>query len=465
MHVRLLLPACCLFLMACTSAPQEEEAQTDSNTPLHLVEPSYPVPYEVPTTEQVKATLDSVLAYLQEVTPMQVENADGAPVSAPSAIDSTSRLHRGDFRLTSYEWGVTYSAMLSTGALTGDSAYIRYATDRLSFLAQVAPAFEQILEETGRVDDDQMLQVIRPRSLDDCGAMCSAMIKAVRTDSTLPLGACIDRYMHHILYKEYRLQDGTFARKRPQYNSVWLDDLFMGTPSIALYATVSQDSAARLYLQATEMVEHFTKRMWVPERCLFRHGWVEAMDPHPSFFWARANGWAMLTLCEVLDALPADHPRRPSLLALLREHAYGIAALQSGEGRWHQLLDRSDTYLETSASAIFVYCLAHAINQGWIDYKVYGPVVNLGWQAVAHQVNARGQVEGTCVGTGMAFDAAYYYHRPVTPYAAHGYGPLIWAGGEMIALLQHFHPRLNNNTVTYYDRPQGGEEGTFTVEP
>jgi hypothetical protein len=49
-------------------------------------------------------------------------------------------------------------------------------------------------------------------------------------------------------------------------------------------------------------------------------------------------------------------------------------------------------------------------------------------------VNDKGQVEGTCVGTGMGFDPAFYYHRPVSAYAAHGYGPLFLAGAEMILL-------------------------------
>ena len=84
-----------------------------------------------------------------------------------------------------------------------------------------------------------------------------------------------------------------------------------------------------------------------------------------------------------------------------------MTALQSGEGLWHQLLDRNDSYLETSATAIYVYCLAHAINKGWIDAIAYGPVAHLGWHAVAGKINAEGQVEGTCVGTGMAFDPCF----------------------------------------------------------
>jgi hypothetical protein len=58
----------------------------------------------------------------------------------------------------------------------------------------------------------------------------------------------------------------------------------------------------------------------------------------------------------------------------------------------------------------------------------------LGWNAVAGRVNARGQVEGTCVGTGMEFQPTFYYYRPTNVLAAHGYGPVLLAGAEVIAL-------------------------------
>ena len=208
----------------------------------------------------------------------------------------------------------------------------------------------------------------------------------------------------------------------------------------------------------------FASRMWVPEKKLFRHGWVEDMQPHPAFHWGRANGWAILTLCEVLDVLPDNHPQRGPLLQLLREHAEGLAALQHHDGFWHQLLDRSDTYLETSATAIYAYCLAHAVNQGWIDAKAFGPVALMAWHAVASSVNAKGQVENVCVGTGMGFDASFYAYRPVHVMAAHGYGPAIWAGAEIICLLRQQHPKMNDSAVQFYDEEVPTDQPIFNYD-
>lgn len=181
-------------------------------------------------------------------------------------------------------------------------------------------------------------------------------------------------------------------------------------------------------------VTQFADRMFVREKGLYRHGWVEGMTDHPAFHWGRANGWAILAKLEVLDALPENYPGREKVLELFRAHVRGLAPLQSGDGFWHQLLDKNDSYPETSCTAIYTYCMAHAVNKGWIDPLAYSQVAILGWNAVSTKVNEAGEVEGTCVGTGMEFNPAFYYYRPAHKYAAHGYGPVLLAGAEMIQL-------------------------------
>ena len=88
----------------------------------------------------------------------------------------------------------------------------------------------------------------------------------------------------------------------------------------------------------------------------------------------------------------------------------------------------------------------------------------LGWHAVASAVNAKGQVENVCVGTGMGFDAAFYAHRPVHAMAAHGYGPTIWAGAEIIRLLGRQHPKLNDSAVQFYDNEVSTDAPIFNYD-
>ena len=162
-----------------------------------------------------------------------------------------------------------------------------------------------------------MLQILTPHALDDAGAVCAAMMKAQMKDKSLKLQDMIDNYFHFIMYKEHRLADGTFARNRPYHNTLWLDDMFMGIPSVALMGRYASDHNDKYYQEAVRQILQFAERMFVPEKGLFRHGWVEGMKDHPAFHWGRANGWAILTMCEVLDVLPANYPGRDQIINLL----------------------------------------------------------------------------------------------------------------------------------------------------
>jgi hypothetical protein len=47
----------------------------------------------------------------------------------------------------------------------------------------------------------------------------------------------------------------------------------------------------------------------------------------------------------------------------------------------------------------------------------------------------------------MAFDPAFYSYRPITVFAAHGYGPLMLAGSEIIKLLQKNKMEINDSAL------------------
>jgi rhamnogalacturonyl hydrolase YesR len=203
------------------------------------------------------------------------------------------------------------------------------------------------------------------------------------------------------------------------------------------------------YDDAVRQVLQFSKRMFNPALGIYMHGWVEGMKDHPEFHWARANGWAVMAMVEVLEVLPKDHPGYPKVLNQLRAHIKGLASYQTKEGFWHQLIDRQDSYLETSATAIYAYAIARSVNRGYVDKEMYGPTAILAWNAVAGKVNAKGEVEGICVGTGMAFDPLFYYFRPVSTLAAHGYGPVLLAGAEIINMNKAHKFGLNDSGFMY----------------
>lgn len=440
-------PALCCILLSFSSYSQRPN---DVTAPLHAMQPDYPVPYTVPDAQKVKAVLDRVYNYLDSVTPAAfVNRSTGQVITDASKPDTSIVFKPGDFRLTSYEWGVTYSGMLEVGVATGDKKYTDYTKQRLEFLANAAPAFRTLYQQTPK-GSNPLRQMLAPHALDDAGAMCASMIKLYRTNNTASLKPVIDNYINYVFTKEYRLKDGTLARNRPQKNTLWLDDLYMGVPAIAQMGKLTGDK--KYYDDAIKQILQFSGRMYNRQLNVYMHGWVEGMAVHPEFHWARANGWALLAMTELLDVLPENYPGRNAVLDQFRNHVKGLASYQSEKGFWHQLLDRNDSYLETSATAIYAYCIARGINKKWIDPMIYGPMCLLAWSAVTTKVNNIGQVEGTCVGTGMAFDPAFYYYRPVNVYAAHGYGPVLLAGAEIINLIKNYNFVFNDSAIQLTDK-------------
>lgn len=201
--------AATLALASC--APKQdgakEEEINDSTTPLHLLQPDYKTPYGQLNADSVKMDVDRVFAYIDEVTPAKM--TDG-------------KVNQGTYRLTSYEWGVMYDALLDAAKITGDKKYADYVTDRIGFLAREAANYKGDPK-----DDGQMRQVMNPRNLDDAGAMSGAWMRAQMADSTLKLQPIIENYWNIVETTPIKLADGTIARNRPHHSAVWLDDMFM----------------------------------------------------------------------------------------------------------------------------------------------------------------------------------------------------------------------------------------------
>lgn len=437
-----------LVIMAGMSIPAVSQLKvTDTNTPLHAMQPDYPVAYGPAKAEDIKAVLNRLFNYLDESTPAKlVDPQTKAEIMDLKKMTPGTVFGQGVFRLISYEWGVTYGAMLLAADATGDPKFRDYTTKRMELISAVSRYYQELPPDRQR--NNPVRSVLEPRALDDAGSMCAAMIKTLGSGNNPSLRPFIDNYIDYISSKQQRLADGTLSRNRPLPDALWLDDLYMSIPALAQMGKMTGDR--KYFDDACKQIIQFSQRMFNAEKGLFMHGWIQGMNPHPEFYWGRCNGWALLAMSELLDVLPADHPSVKTILELFRSHAAGLASYQSDTGFWHQLIDRNDSYEETSATAIFTYCFSHGINKGWLDARAFGPAAVLGWNAVQTKVNDLGQVEGTCVGTGMAFDPAFYYHRPVNVAAAHGYGPVIMAGAEILTLMKNYQIVINDSAVMFY---------------
>ncbi|OAM90974.1 glycoside hydrolase family 88 protein [Termitidicoccus mucosus] len=431
----------------------------DNPAPYDISEGGYPVPYQMPQKAEIIDLLVRVRDYLDQACVTRViDTRTGDQILDKNTIIKTAVMERGEagsHSVFDYTMGVTHSGMLQCAEVTGDKKFRDFTARHMAFIHDWLPYFKAQHDKFGKpvlIKQNGFRNIIEPDSLDSCGAMCAALIKARMAGVDSDLKEVIDRWSHYISKEQMRLKDGTLARKRPQPESLWSDDFYMSIPALAQMGRMTGDKS--WYDDAAKQVVQMSRRLFNENTGLYAHGWNSNQPDNPCFYWSRANGWVMMATIELLDVLPETHPQRDAILDYLRKHIYAIATLQSGTGMWHQMLDKAETFEETSGTAMFVYSIYRAINKGWISPVTYGSIAQAGWIGLSQKVNRRGQLEDTCVGTTFASDNVYYYNRPRSPYATHAYGAFLLAGSEMIRAMENPTIDIQYKTRTYHYVPK-----------
>lgn len=447
----LLCLTCCLFFPCNVWAQQSSPPRPGRSDP-SFSQPSIApgVDYTVPTEAEIKADLDRILAYYVRSTPSQVvDTGTGKPITDLTRPIKSAGVNSGpgEFGDWTYSNGVALAGMIHASAATGDPAFQDYTIKTFNFIFEHELYFRAQAKEFGpqRAGYGRLMDM---HELDDCGAIGAALIKAYNQTHDPRYLVAINQVASFITSKMFRMPDGTLARQRPQLPAtLWIDDAYMSIPFLAQMGRLTGER--KYYDDAAKQVIQMSARLFNPADELFAHAWFANAKYPQRFYWGRGAGWGIMAITELLSVLPEDHPDRPQILDLYQRAIQGVANVQSGGGMWHQLLNRTDSYLESSATAMYVFAIARGVNRGWLA-PGFGPVAQTGWQALKEHIQANGQITDICVGTTAAYDAVYYYNRPVSVDAPQGYGPTLMAGAEMITLLKNFDVDRKLNTFHYH---------------
>jgi len=188
--------------------------------------------------------------------------------------------------------------------------------------------------------------------------------------------------------------------------------------------------------EALRQLINIDKYLWCPQKQLYYHCYYTDLERNGVAFWGRANGWIMVSLADLIEAMPENHPKRKELIQMLEKQIVGASRWQNANGMWNQLLDKSDSYDESSITAMYVYGIAKAINHNWID-PCYTSIAKVAWRTLKNnEITPDGRFTNVCVGTGISDDLPFYFNRPVGDNEKHGLGLIINAGIEMMILNQ-----------------------------
>ena len=245
--------------------------------------------------------------------------------------------------------------------------------------------------------------------------------------------------------------DGGFWHKQTYPNQMWLDSIYMGEPFLMRYAalgTCGTYCSDTVYTQMLLLAQHVRDtstgllyHAWDDSPAGMKAAWANATTGRSPSVWGRALGWYAMALVDLLPDLPAG-AQHDQLLSILQSLATGLKNNQDATtGLWYQVVDqgsKTDNWLESSGSGMFVYALKVGVNRGYLDSS-YLTVANKGWQGMMSKVTTSGttpSITGAVKGMGVQNNYAAYVATTLMPLltdSPHGLCAILLAAAEMEA--------------------------------
>jgi unsaturated rhamnogalacturonyl hydrolase len=150
-----------------------------------------------------------------------------------------------------------------------------------------------------------------------------------------------------------------------------------------------------------------------PATGLWFHGWTfEGRHHFARALWARGNCWITAGTFDFLEMVPVPDGVRRHLVETVATQVRALERLQNADGMWHTLLDDSESYTETSATAGFAYGILKGVRLGHLDPALES-TGRRALDAVLARVGDDGSVANVSYGTGMGHDLAHYRAIPI----------------------------------------------------
>ena len=307
-----------------------------------------------------------------------------------------------------------------------DNRYRDYSQKHYQFVFDHLPFFKSLFD--AEVDRCNFHQYFRMDRLDDCGAMGGGLVKAHQYNPDERYQQRINETAQYMTEKQDRLEDGTFCRNRFGYTSLWADDLFMGLAFlINHYATTKEE---RYLDDCILQVKNFHKHLWSDQWEIFHHSKIIQEGLLSAAFWGRANGWVAMAQAMLLDVVPENHAERNTLIALLKKQIVGLSRYQGKNGLWHQLLNKTESFEESSSTSMFTFAIAKAVNKGWIP-DIYVSIATAAWNGLKECVDSDGNLDKVSLGFNIKQDLPFYYNQPIEKGGDHGLGAFLLCANEI----------------------------------
>ena len=258
-------------------------------------------------------------------------------------------------------------------------------------------------------------------------------------------------HLRQQLQTQPRTKDGGYWHKNIYPNQIWLDGLFMAQPFSAAYCRRFHDTGGfsdiagqflRIYKHTLDEKTGLLYHGWDESK---REKWADPVTGCSSQFWARAMGWYLMGLVDVLEILPDNQPAKERIAGDFRRLAGVLLKFRDNKvNLWYQVVDqgtREGNYLETSASAMFIYAFAKGARLGYLPPRFYHAAWESFRELAGHAITTNSDgtldIHGTCQSVGLGGspyrDGSYEYYvsQPQRTNDLRGIGSVLLAAIEL----------------------------------
>lgn len=115
---------------------------------------------------------------------------------------------------------------------------------------------------------------------------------------------------------------------------------------------------------------------------------------------------------------------------------------QGADGMWHQLVDKPESWAESSCTGMFTFAFVTGVKNGWLDAAAYAPAARRAWIALVGCLDDKAEVREVCMGTNKSRSVVgsddlkaqydFYLARPRKTGDLHGQAPILWTAAAFL---------------------------------
>jgi len=180
------------------------------------------------------------------------------------------------------------------------------------------------------------------------------------------------------------------------------DSVFM---DFSILARTGKITGEKKYFDMASRHLSFMQKLVQRPDGIYRH------SPLTDAAWGRGNGFPALGFAIALTDFPKDHPDYKRILESYQRHMTQLAKLQDEDGLWRQVVDHPGAYPEFTGTAMIGFAMLRGIRNGWLDARMFQPIVDKAWQAVLSRSGPDGVFMDVSESTNKQPSLDDYLHR------------------------------------------------------